>query len=147
MSKRGVSLGTRFDAHTIIRGRYGHLGTPPTSPYLPTLGHRIPIFAVFVRYVFGSRQVWTNLPSASMEKEALAKKFGALIRRLRLERGYSQELFGEVCRVDRTYVGMIERGEVNVTLAMVVKLAGGLEISLVDLFVEFRRDWGDPADG
>ncbi len=82
-----------------------------------------------------------------MEKEALAKKFGALIRRLRLERGYSQELFGEVCRVDRTYVGMIERGEVNVTLAMVVKLARGLEISLVDLFVEFRRDWDDPADG
>ncbi len=82
-----------------------------------------------------------------MEKEALAKKFGALIRRLRLERGYSQELFGEACRVDRTYVGMIERGEVNVTLAMVTKLARGLEISLVDLFVEFRTDWGDPADG
>ena len=54
-----------------------------------------------------------------MEKEALARRFGALIRRLRLERGYSQEMLGEVCRVDRTYVGMIERGEVNVTLAMV----------------------------
>ncbi len=82
-----------------------------------------------------------------MEKEALAREFGVLIRRLRLERGYSQERFGEVCRIDRTYVGMIERGEVNVTLAMVVKLARGLEISLVDLFVEFLRDWDDPADG
>lgn len=40
---------------------------------------------------------------------------------------------------------MIERGEVNVTLAMVVKLAGGLGISLVDLFSEFQKDRGDPA--
>lgn len=80
-----------------------------------------------------------------MEKEALAREFGILIRRLRLERGYSQERFGEVCRIDRTYVGMIERGEVNVTLAMVVKLARGLGISLVDLFVEFRREWDDPG--
>lgn len=75
-----------------------------------------------------------------MEKEALAREFGTLVRRLRLERGYSQETFGQACRVDRTYVGMIERGEVNVTLAMVVKLAGGLGISLVELFSEFQRD-------
>jgi len=80
-----------------------------------------------------------------MEKEALARQFGTLIRRLRMERGHSQETFGQACRIDRTYVGMIERGEVNVTLAMVVKLAGGLGISLVDLFSEFQKDRGDPA--
>lgn len=82
-----------------------------------------------------------------MEKVALAKKFGVLVRRLRLERGYSQEMFGEVCRIDRTYVGMIERGEVNVTLAMVAKLARGLEISLVDLFAEFERGSDTPGGG
>ncbi len=81
-----------------------------------------------------------------MEKEALARRFGVLVRRLRLERGHSQETFGQACRIDRTYVGMIERGEVNVTLAMAVQLARGLGISLVDLFVEFQRDWGDPAN-
>ncbi len=81
-----------------------------------------------------------------MEKETLARQFGALIRRLRLERGHSQETLGQACRIDRTYVGMIERGEVNVTLAMAVQLARGLGISLVDLFVEFQRDWGDPAN-
>lgn len=80
-----------------------------------------------------------------MEKEALARQFGTLIRRLRLERGHSQETLGQACRIDRTYVGMIERGEVNVTLAMVVKLAGGLGISLVDLFSEFQKDRDDPA--
>ena len=82
-----------------------------------------------------------------MEKEALARRFGALIRRLRLERGYSQEMLGEVCRIDRTYVGMIERGEVNVTLAMVTKLARGLGLSLVDLFAEFERGSDTPVGG
>jgi transcriptional regulator with XRE-family HTH domain len=80
-----------------------------------------------------------------MEKEALAKNFGASVRRLRSEKGYSQERFAEVCRIDRSYMGMIERGEVNVTLVMVIKLARGLRMSLVDLFVEFQRDWGDPS--
>lgn len=80
-----------------------------------------------------------------MEKETLAREFGSLIRKLRLERGHSQETFGQACQIDRTYVGMIERGEVNVTLAVVVKLARGLEITLVDLFSEFQRERGDPA--
>ena len=80
-----------------------------------------------------------------MEKEALAKNFGELVRRLRSEKGYSQERFAEVCRIDRSYMGMIERGEINVTLAMVVKLARGLEASVVDLFSEFERYWGDPG--
>lgn len=74
-----------------------------------------------------------------MEKEALARRFGILIRRLRLERGYSQEGFGEVCRIDRTYVGMIERGEVNVTLAMVVKLVRGLDLTLPDFFSKLEK--------
>ena len=82
-----------------------------------------------------------------MEKEALARRFGVLIRRLRLERGYSQEMFGEVCRIDRTYVGMIERGEVNITLAMVAKLARGLGLSLADLFAEFEREPDTPDSG
>ena len=82
-----------------------------------------------------------------MEKEALARRFGVLIRRLRLERGYSQEMFGEVCRIDRTYVGMIERGEVNITLAMVAKLARGLGLSLADLFAEFERGPDTPDSG
>ncbi len=80
-----------------------------------------------------------------MDKEALAREFGVLIRRLRSAKGYSQERFAEVCQIDRSYMGMIERGEVSVTLSMIAKLAGGLGISLVDLFLEFQREWGDPS--
>jgi len=80
-----------------------------------------------------------------MEKEALAKRFGVLVRRLRSEKGYSQERFAEVCRIDRSYMGMIERGEVSVTLAMIVKLADGLDVSLVDLFSELEQGIDNPS--
>jgi transcriptional regulator with XRE-family HTH domain len=80
-----------------------------------------------------------------MEEEALAKKFGVLIRRLRFAKGYSQEGLAEASKLERAYVGMIERGEVNVSVRTAFKLARGLGISLVDLFVEFQRDWGDPG--
>lgn len=74
-----------------------------------------------------------------MEKEALPKEFGDLVRRLRSEKGYSQERFAEVCRVDRSYMGMIERGEVSVTLTIIAKLAEGLGVSLSDLFSKLEE--------
>ncbi len=74
-----------------------------------------------------------------MEKEALARRFGELVRRLRSERGYSQERFAEVCRIDRSYMGMIERGKVSVTLTVIAKLAGGLGLTLSALFLELER--------
>lgn len=75
-----------------------------------------------------------------MEKETLTKRFGGLVRRLRSEKGYSQERFAEVCRVDRSYMGMIERGEVSATLAVISKLADGLGISLSALFSKLEED-------
>ena len=83
--------------------------------------------------------------SASMTDEALAKRFGALVRRLRLERGYSQERFGEVSGLHRTYIGMVERGETNVTLGTAYRLAGALGIGLSSILVELERasDGGD----
>lgn len=74
-----------------------------------------------------------------MEKEALARRFGTLVQRLRSAKGYSQERFAEVCRIDRSYMGMIERGEVNVTLAMIVKLAKALDLTLSDLFLKLEQ--------
>lgn len=74
-----------------------------------------------------------------MTDEALAKRFGALVRRLRLERGYSQERFGEVSGLHRTYIGMVERGETNVTLATAYKLAEALGIGLSGILLELER--------
>ncbi len=74
-----------------------------------------------------------------MTDEALAKRFGALVRRLRLERGYSQERFGEVSGLHRTYIGMVERGETNVTMATAYRLAGGLGIDLSGILLELEQ--------
>ncbi len=74
-----------------------------------------------------------------MDEEELAARLGALVRRLRLERGYSQAGFAGECKLERAYVGMIERGEVNISVRTALKLARGLDLSLSDLFLELER--------
>jgi transcriptional regulator with XRE-family HTH domain len=59
--------------------------------------------------------------------------FGAALRSLRVERGYSQESFAAHAGVDRSYYGAIERGEFNVSLETILKLAGALEVSAVEV--------------
>ncbi|MBF6558859.1 MAG: helix-turn-helix transcriptional regulator [Candidatus Binataceae bacterium] len=60
--------------------------------------------------------------------------FGTRIRELRKERGLSQEAFADVCGLDRTYIGGIERGERNVSLTNISKIAAALNISASELF-------------
>lgn len=67
-------------------------------------------------------------------KPAVLKKFGKRIRGLRDERNISQERLGELAKVHRTYVGMIERGEKNVTLTNIEKFAKALRVEIKDLF-------------
>jgi transcriptional regulator with XRE-family HTH domain len=74
-----------------------------------------------------------------MEEEALAKEFGALIRRLRFAKAYSQEGLAEAAKLERAYVGKIERGEVNVSVRTAFKLARGLGFTLSGLFLELER--------
>jgi len=77
-----------------------------------------------------------------MEEEMpLAGRFGVLIRRLRLERAYSQEKLAEAAKLERAYVGMIERGEVNISLRTAFKLARSLDLTLSRLFLELEQDF------
>ncbi|MGH7089836.1 MAG: helix-turn-helix domain-containing protein [Stellaceae bacterium] len=55
------------------------------------------------------------------------------IRRLRRERGLSQEELADICGLHRTYVGSVERGERNVTLSSLELLAQALDVSVVEL--------------
>jgi transcriptional regulator with XRE-family HTH domain len=48
--------------------------------------------------------------------------------------GVSQEAFADLCELDRTYVGGIERGERNVALVNIEKIASALHIRLSELF-------------
>lgn len=53
---------------------------------------------------------------------------GHNLRRLRRQLGYSQESFGEHVGWHRTFVGAVERGERNLTLRTVERLAGQLDV-------------------
>ena len=66
------------------------------------------------------------------EKELLIA-FGVKVQHYRNKLGLSQEKFAEKANVHRTYVGTVERGETNLTLLNIYKLAKALEISPKDL--------------
>ncbi|MXO69491.1 helix-turn-helix domain-containing protein [Altererythrobacter marinus] len=59
--------------------------------------------------------------------------FGTNVRRLRLEKGLSQEEFGFAAGIDRTYVSGVERGLRNPTLLLAEKFARGLDVELSEL--------------
>ncbi len=60
-------------------------------------------------------------------------RFGRRVRVLRKDQGYSQESFAYACELDRTYVGGIERGERNVALRNIEKIADTLGIAISEL--------------
>lgn len=60
-------------------------------------------------------------------------KFGQKVREERLKQGLSQEELAKKAGVHRTYIGMIERGEKNITLTNIEKIAKALEFSLSEM--------------
>jgi ribosome-binding protein aMBF1 (putative translation factor) len=66
-------------------------------------------------------------------KKRILVKFGRRIREERIKRGLSQEELAALASVHRTYIGMIERAEKNVTLSNVEKLAQALRVRIGDL--------------
>ena len=60
--------------------------------------------------------------------------FGRRIRTLRKREGLSQEQLAFRCGLDRTYVGGVERGERNISIVNIEKIARALGLSLRDLF-------------
>lgn len=65
--------------------------------------------------------------------EDVRVRFGKVLRVRRRKLGVSQEEFADICGLDRTYVGGIERGERNLGLVNIEKLARALKISLSEL--------------
>ena len=64
--------------------------------------------------------------------------FGRRVRELRIERNLSQEKLAELAELHRNYVGGIERGERNVSLRNIVKLAHGLDVRPAKLLEPIR---------
>ena len=67
-----------------------------------------------------------------MNKNILIQ-FGKKVREERLKKGISQERLGELAKVHRTYIGMIERAEKNITLTNMEKIARALGMKVNEL--------------
>ncbi len=64
-------------------------------------------------------------------------KFGERVRQLRQSQGVSQEKLAELAELHRTYIGGIERGERNVALLNILKIAKALNSSPGELLKDF----------
>jgi transcriptional regulator with XRE-family HTH domain len=71
-----------------------------------------------------------------MANQTSARIVAENLRRLRLERKWSQEICAEKCGLHRTYIGAVERGERNITLATLDTIARALKVSPIDLLTK-----------
>jgi transcriptional regulator with XRE-family HTH domain len=76
---------------------------------------------------------------------ALRRSFGQRVRSLRVTAGLSQMELSGKAELDHTYIGGVERGERNLSLEAIGKLAKGLKVDPVELFNYTTEGAADPA--
>lgn len=73
-----------------------------------------------------------------MEQHELLREVGNTIRRLRAARGFSQESFAQEAKLNRAYMGGVERGQRNVGVVNLSQIAATLDMSLSEFFAEME---------
>ncbi|MBP6891664.1 helix-turn-helix transcriptional regulator [Candidatus Shapirobacteria bacterium] len=66
-------------------------------------------------------------------KSQILRRFGDKVRQERKKRNLSQEALADLAGVHRTYIGMIERAEKNITLENIEKIAKALKVDISEL--------------
>ena len=69
----------------------------------------------------------------------ICEAFGQNLRVIRKLKGFSQERLAYESGIDRSYLGKIERGQVNITISKIYKLAEGLACSPKELLPDDKR--------
>ena len=67
-------------------------------------------------------------------RNAVLKGYGLNVRRIRLKLGLTQEKLAEISGLHTNYIGGIERGERNVSIVNIVRLAQALQCRMADIF-------------
>ena len=75
-----------------------------------------------------------------MDKQDELRVFGDVVRRLRVERGVSQESLADEAGLHRTYISLVERGLRNPSLTVIRQLARALHVTATDLVSAFEDD-------
>jgi DNA-binding XRE family transcriptional regulator len=119
-----ISFVNAFRSWCALAGRSGR----PTECPKATLNIRISVYAI------GGID-WI----VARVKMTLATRLGLCVRRLRQESGMSQVVFGERCGFYQTYLSRLERGQANPTLNALEVIAGGLGLTVFQLFEQVQR--------
>lgn len=72
--------------------------------------------------------------SSTKTTDQILIRFGKKVRAVRKAKNLSQEALADCSELDRTYIGGVERGERNVSLINIEKIAKALELDVKDLF-------------
>jgi transcriptional regulator with XRE-family HTH domain len=75
-----------------------------------------------------------------MAAHSIQIQFGKRVRSLREARGHSQEAFAAIANIDRGAFGKLERGEINVGLISIARIAVALDLTLPELLQSIDVD-------
>ncbi|HEV2960735.1 MAG TPA: helix-turn-helix transcriptional regulator [Candidatus Angelobacter sp.] len=113
--------------------RAGSYVTKENAP-APGRGGQSNLLCLDAFWPLGSDQ-WPFFASTSLPiMEHIQKALGSRIRKLRTERGFSQMRFARRCGLHPSYMGEIERGETNLTLASLILITRRLRTTIAQLF-------------
>jgi transcriptional regulator with XRE-family HTH domain len=68
------------------------------------------------------------------------KKFGTTLKKIRIQKGVSQEELGDLAGLHRTYISEVERGDRNISLVNILKLCAALNISTSTFFRKMEEE-------
>ncbi|GAB6987905.1 helix-turn-helix domain-containing protein [Nocardioides pyridinolyticus] len=66
-------------------------------------------------------------PAGKPPLSSATAEFGARVRQRRTELGLSQEALADICELHWTYIGQVERGQRNISLHNIIRIAGALQ--------------------
>jgi transcriptional regulator with XRE-family HTH domain len=69
----------------------------------------------------------------------IKQKLGAIIKKCRKNKSFSQERLALLSNIDRTYICDVEKGERNISVDVLEKLANALEIPISELFAQAEK--------
>ena len=72
----------------------------------------------------------------NLDDRQLLRELGFRVRELRVQRGWSQVEQGRRCRLHRTFIGSVERGERNLAILNLRRITKALGVHFADLFAE-----------
>lgn len=75
------------------------------------------------------------------EKPSILVAFGHLVRKHRKTKGFLQEAFADICDIDRSYMGGVERGERNLALLNIERIVAALDVKPSLFFKELDEHW------